>query len=238
MTTAPVKSPPVQGAWPALRRIVQVLAFVLLWAVVFFACAGRLDWPRAWIFVALDSITLVITALLVVRMNAALIAARGKWHKDTKSFDKVFTALHTPLVLAFASVPALDAVRFGWTSIPFVAVWPAALVFEAGMSLIAWAMVVNPFLEPTIRIQRERGHCVIAAGPYRVVRHPMYLGMLLSYAATPVMLGSMWTLAVSGLAIALFIWRTALEDRTLRQELAGYSEYAAATRSRLLPGIW
>lgn len=238
MAAAPVKSPPIPGVWPIVRRILQVLAFVIVWSAIFFLCAGRFDYPRVWIFIVFDLTALIVTAVLVLRFNPELVAARGKLHKDSKTFDKVFTALHAPLPLAFAAIAAFDAVRFHWTSLPFATIWPAAIAFEAGMALIAWAMIVNPFLEPTVRIQRERGHRVIAAGPYRIVRHPMYAGLLLTYVATPVMLGSVWTFAVSATAIVLFLWRTVLEDRTLRQELAGYAEYATRTRFRLVPGLW
>ena len=75
-------------------------------------------------------------------------------------------------------------------------------------------------------------------GPYRFVRHPMYLGAIFLYPATALIFGSRWALALSGLMSALFVWRTALEDRTLRQELPGYREFAASTRYRLVPGLW
>jgi protein-S-isoprenylcysteine O-methyltransferase Ste14 len=45
-------------------------------------------------------------------------------------------------------------------------------------------------------------------------------------------------LAISGAIIALFVWRTVMEDRMLRRELPGYAEYAVRTRYRLVPGLW
>jgi len=52
------------------------------------------------------------------------------------------------------------------------------------------------------------------------------------------MLGSLWALIPGGLAALLTVARTALEDRTLHEELPGYAEYAARVRYRLLPGVW
>jgi protein-S-isoprenylcysteine O-methyltransferase Ste14 len=66
----------------------------------------------------------------------------------------------------------------------------------------------------------------------------MYVGIMLSYLAAPLLLGSMWAYVPATAVILLFIWRTALEDRTLRQELPGYEEYAQRTRFRLLPALW
>jgi protein-S-isoprenylcysteine O-methyltransferase Ste14 len=93
-------------------------------------------------------------------------------------------------------------------------------------------------LETTVRIQEDRDHRVIMTGPYRFVRHPMYVGMLIMNLATPLLLGSVWAFVpVAGMVIALTI-RTALEDRTLQRELPGYADFCKETKYRLLPPIW
>lgn len=97
---------------------------------------------------------------------------------------------------------------------------------------------MNAFLAEYVRIQSERGHTVCTTGPYRIVRHPMYVGVILTVLGIPVLLGSLYALIPAALIAALFILRTALEDRTLRQELPGYAEYARDVRWRLVPGIW
>jgi protein-S-isoprenylcysteine O-methyltransferase Ste14 len=89
-----------------------------------------------------------------------------------------------------------------------------------------------------VRIQEERGQQVIDSGPYAWVRHPMYLGIIVLMLSIPLILGSLWALIPGGLIGALFTVRTALEDRTLQQELPGYPEYARRIRYRLLPWIW
>jgi protein-S-isoprenylcysteine O-methyltransferase Ste14 len=114
----------------------------------------------------------------------------------------------------------------------------AVLVTLAGGAVAALAMYVNRFFSTTVRIQSERGHVVVSGGPYRVVRHPGYVGMLLVYAAIPFALGSRWALALAALTVILVVVRTALEDGTLRADLPGYAEYAGKVRYRLLPGVW
>ena len=76
------------------------------------------------------------------------------------------------------------------------------------------------------------------AGPYRAVRHPGYVGAMLFTLATPLALGSLWALIPAGLTACITVVRTALEDRTLQEELDGYGDYARRVRHRLLPGIW
>ncbi len=99
-------------------------------------------------------------------------------------------------------------------------------------------MAANKFFAATVRIQTDRGHTVAEGGPYRFVRHPGYAGAAAFVVALALMLGSLWALIPAAVALAAVIERTALEDRTLRRELAGYEAYARKTRYRLVPGVW
>jgi protein-S-isoprenylcysteine O-methyltransferase Ste14 len=99
-------------------------------------------------------------------------------------------------------------------------------------------MASNPFFATTVRIQDDRGHCVVSSGPYRPVRHPGYLGSMIYNLVIPLVLDSLWTFIPALLTILLLVVRTKLEDRTLQAELPGYRKYAAAVPYRLIPGIW
>jgi protein-S-isoprenylcysteine O-methyltransferase Ste14 len=89
-----------------------------------------------------------------------------------------------------------------------------------------------------VRVQKDRHQHVIDSGPYRVVRHPMYSAIILLVLCVPIALGSWWALVFSGLIVVVFIVRTHLEDKTLKNELPGYTEYAKKTRYCLIPGVW
>ena len=99
-------------------------------------------------------------------------------------------------------------------------------------------MLVNPYFSSTVRIQKERGHQVVTDGPYRIVRHPSYLGTLVGSLGTSLMLSSLWSLIPAAALMITTIARTSLEDATLCDELPGYRQYAQQTRYRLFPGIW
>ena len=101
-----------------------------------------------------------------------------------------------------------------------------------------WAMLENEHFEQFVRIQDDRSHRVIDTGPYRLVRHPGYLAAVVGSLVSPLMLGTASAFFPAGLVAVLFVWRTALEDRSLCRNLAGYAAYAKRTRWRLVPGLW
>jgi protein-S-isoprenylcysteine O-methyltransferase Ste14 len=221
------------------RRLLQVIGSYAWFVGSLFITAGRWDWVRGWISVALWVVGLTTVGLIVQRCNAPLLEQRAKWRrKDTKHFDKIFLAVLVPLVMIQPAVAGLDAVRFHRSSMPFALVYVGAVLFVLAMVLIGWVMAINPYAESSVRIQTDRGQTVITSGPYRLVRHPMYVGSILMYLGTPMIWGSIWALVLTAVIILLFVWRTTHEDQTLRQELPGYEEFAAQTRYRLLPGVW
>ena len=129
--------------------------------------------------------------------------------------------------------------RFGWAgSIPLWIQVAAFVLLGCSYPLFTWAMVSNKFFSTVVRIQKERGHTVQTGGPYRFVRHPGYASLLVSYITIPIALGSLWACIPMIVLVANLITRTALEDRTLQNELEGYGEYALHVRYRIIPGIW
>lgn len=208
---------------------------ILILAATLFIPADRLDWTMGWALVAIMSIWVIATGLV---SSPELLAERAERREGTKTWDMVVLSFAGLAVLAKFIVAGLD-VRNGWTAqMPLTLQIIALAVAVLGYALGVWAMAANAFFSKVVRIQDDRGQTVATGGPYRVVRHPGYVGEILFELATPIMLGSWWALIPGGLAALFFVVRTALEDKTLHEELPGYAEYAQQTRYRLLPGIW
>jgi protein-S-isoprenylcysteine O-methyltransferase Ste14 len=99
-------------------------------------------------------------------------------------------------------------------------------------------LIENRFFSTVVRIQVDRGHVVCDSGPYRIVRHPGYAGIMLALPGMVLALSSMWTLIPAAVALIIAVIRTVLEDQALRDELPGYPDYARRVRYRLIPGIY
>lgn len=218
-------------------RMVQVLFIIALDAAILFAAAGTLNWTAAWVYVGMRIVALTIGAVVIIRENPEIVNERGRVPKNTKDFDKVFAVIYSPLALILPLVAGLDF-RFSWSEMPLWLNVVGVLGYIPAAILPYWAMLVNNYLTTTVRIQEERGHRVVSDGPYRYVRHPMYVGLILGAICMPLLLGSWWALIPGIMMVLAAIWRTSREDRVLQKELPGYAEYAQQTRYRLLPGVW
>ena len=213
------------------------MAGFVFFSALLFVLAGRIDYWQGWVFIAVSLGFLVLT-LFIFRKNPEFIAERLKPGPGVKKWDRVYMTLAAICGIAMAVLAPLDAARFRWSRVPAGLYAAAVMTYIAGQSIFLWAKTANRFFSSMVRIQTDRGHTVCRGGPYKVIRHPGYVGGLLYQAAMPVLLGSLWGLVPQGIACLALIVRTALEDKTLQRELPGYADYAKEVRFRLIPGIW
>jgi protein-S-isoprenylcysteine O-methyltransferase Ste14 len=231
-------SPQVRRA--AVKWAIQSIFGLVGYGLVLFLAAGRLDWIWGWVLLGIVAGVLAGQPLLMALINPELLIERGKGvvGQGVKTWDRWVVGLAAVFMIASWVVAGLD-VQFILTGpIPLAYHLGGGLVTMLGYALFLWALACNAFFAEGVRIQEERGHTVARGGPYRYVRHPGYIGAILSQVATPLLLGSLWALLPAIAAGVMYIVRTHLEDRTLRKELPGYEEYAQQTRYRLLPRIW
>ena len=222
-----------------VRRGLGALAtgLIVLGSILFIG-AGELAWVQAWVLLGLLVAMLCVNFLVLVRVNRELLEVRVRPERGARRWDKVVLGATTFLWLGSLVLAGLDR-RWGWSApFPILAAVVGACLFVAGDLLILWAMAVNRFFTRLVRIQQERGHSVVRAGPYRYVRHPGYIGWSLMCVSMPLVLGSWWGLAAAVASVGGIVVRTVFEDATLRRELPGYAEYAHQIRWRLLPYVW
>ncbi len=225
----------------APRQWVKLLMVYLLIILALFLCAGTLRWWQAWLFTLMVFVAGIGGHIWADRRHPGLLAERDNADKteNVKPWDRLLAPL---MALGVAFPPVIVAGldhRYGWS--PQFPIWLIVLGFlliAAGYAFGAWAIAENNFFSGLVRIQSDRGHVVCDSGPYRIVRHPGYLGNIIAMIGIVLALGSLWTIIPAAFAAIVIIVRTALEDHTLRAELPGYAEYAKWVKYRLIPGVW
>jgi protein-S-isoprenylcysteine O-methyltransferase Ste14 len=221
-----------------VRFVLGQLVSIAFTGLVIFLSAGRIDWWAAWAVILVWLVWFAAEDFVILRINPGLLQERLAPPKEAKVWDRAILSIIRLLELARYILAGLDQ-RNGWTvDFPWQAQLVALFFCLACTALFAWAMASNPFFSQVVRLQADRGHSVASGGPYRYVRHPSYVAMILFELALSSLLASWWAIIVGGLCSILFILRTALEDRTLQAELPGYPAYAQRVRYRLVPGIW
>jgi protein-S-isoprenylcysteine O-methyltransferase Ste14 len=232
---APGQSEDMDRAVAARMR--QVIGQSVLIVALLFVGSGNWRWAWAWIYVLLSLCLLAVNARVLPR---ELMAERGAGHRreNVASWDRAISLLVGLTMLVVLVVCGLDE-RFGWSPpLPLAVHLLGAAGFVLGQLLFTWAMASNVFFSTMVRLQAERGQTVASGGPYRYVRHPGYTGYVIAGLGNAVLLGSLWGLVPAAVVGVGMIVRTALEDRTLQEQLEGYKEYAQRVRYRLVPGIW
>lgn len=226
--------------WRAVaRRTSQVLGGLFLLMAVFFLSAGRIDLQGAWTLFGLYFVSLLFNMAIFLQFNPELIRVRSEMTRgEMKWWDKLFGVFYTMFLFLMFIVCGLDVGRFRLSSLNIEFLALGIIIFVLGWVFVAWAMVVNKFFETTVRVQKERRHGVVSKGPYSIVRHPGYVGMILYFGCAPLIIGSFYGLIPAMLLADAFVFRTYFEDRMLYEELPGYKEYTKKVRYRLIPFVW
>ena len=224
-----------------MRKFIRRTAVSLLFVgAILFGAAGTLNWPEAWIYLALAAAMSFGGGFWLARRDPALLSERlgSLIQREQKGWDKVLMVVMLALWTGWLILMGLDAGRYHWSEIPLALQGAGLALICLGAYLVWLTLKANSYAAPVVKLQKERGHRVATTGPYAYVRHPMYAGALLFIAGAPLLLGSWWGLAAGAGLVLVIAMRAVLEERTLMAELAGYADYAARVRYRLVPHLW
>lgn len=218
--------------------IAKQLFGTLLFFSLIFISAGTLSYWQGWVYVIIGIIMMVLS-LTVFRPDSELMEERNKPGTGVKSWDKVILGVSFLITLIMYITAGLDSGRFHHSPDFNMIIYLSGIILTiTGQLLFLIAQKQNRFFSSTVRIQSDRGHIVCDSGVYRIVRHPAYMGSIIQAAGFPLLFGSLWSIIPVSLLIILFVVRTCLEDKTLNEELKGYTEYSHKTHYRLIPFLW
>lgn len=216
------------------RLALRLLIGMVVVCALLFVPAGSLKFWQGWAYLVIFFVPGMLAFVYFYKHDPQLIERRMQFKEKVREQKRIMTLVYFIWLIAFV-LPGLDH-RFGWSHSPlWLTVVSQAVVF-GGFATTFWVVKVNRFAARTIQV--EPGQEVISSGPYRIVRHPMYLGGCAMWLFTPLALGSYVALPVFAVLIPLIVLRLLNEEKVLRQELPGYTEYCVHTRFRLVPFVW
>jgi protein-S-isoprenylcysteine O-methyltransferase Ste14 len=218
---------------PVGRRLLRWAAIMTVLALAILGLAGQWRDPWLWAYIGVFAVAALYPTLML-----SDDLARERFRPPEPGADRVPLHWIRAVALAHLIVGLLDAGRWHLTAVPEPARWIGLAGMMLSLPVMFRAMIVNRFFSAVVRIQRERGHRVIDVGPYAIVRHPGYVGMITTVPFGALVIGSWLGFAIALGYAALILRRVVFEDAFLRSHLEGYAQYATRVRYRLVPGVW
>ena len=219
------------------QAVVASLFGMLFFGVLLFWPAGTFDYWQAWVFIAVFGAVSFGPSMYWALRNPEVLRRRMRSGPiaETRTVQKLATVGITATVAAVLVVCALDH-RFGWSQVPTAVVVLGDVLVAVGLGMSMLVVNQNNYAAATITVEEQQP--VISTGLYGVVRHPMYVGALIMMVGMPLALDSYWGLVTVVPGLAVLAMRIDDEEKMLRQDLEGYSEYTQKVHYRLVPGVW
>ncbi len=215
------------------RAWLQTAVSIPVICLLFFLPAGTFAYWQAWVLLAIMFAVGGVTSAYFWRRDPSLLERRMRI-AEKEPAQKVIVTLYYSLLACIVVLSALDH-RMQWSrDVPALVALGDILVI-AGSYLYFIVFRENSFAGATIRVSDDQR--VISTGPYAIVRHPLYDGLLLMCVGIPLGLGSYWALSLVIPIFALVVLRLTNEEAVLVRHLSGYDERTLLSRhSPDLPG--
>jgi protein-S-isoprenylcysteine O-methyltransferase Ste14 len=224
----------MKGSKLKKQVILRFIMAPIFLGLILFLPAGSLDYWQAWIYCAVLLIPASFVVFYFLKHDPELLERRMKM-KEKEEKQKIIVKLGIIIFFIGFIIPGFDY-RYHWSNVPVFLVIAANVFVLSGYIFVFLVLRENSYASRIIEV--EKGQKVITTGPYAIVRHPMYLGILVMYLFTPLALGSYWALIFFLPLIPLLVSRLLNEEEMLLRELPGYEEYCEKTRFHLIPYIW
>jgi len=217
-----------------IKVLIRLALAIIVLGLIFFLPAGSIKFWEAWAYMGILFIPMIFVLIYLLKKDPELLERRMKM-KEKEEPQKVFIKLSLLVFFIAFIIPGFDY-RFEWSEVLFIVIIIADLFIFIGYLLFFLVLKENTYASRIIEV--EKGQKVISTGPYAIIRHPMYVAVLMMYVLSPLALGSYWAvLAVLPLPV-LVIFRIKSEEKILRDKLPGYREYTQKVKYRLIPYIW
>lgn len=207
---------------------------IIVVGLMLFLPAGTLKYWQAWVFMCILFIPTFFVMFYFLKNDPGLLERRIKF-KEKEVQQKTIIKIADLLFFIGFLVPGFDY-RFGWSNVPTFLVILSDIIIFLGYLIVFFVFKENSYASRIIEVDKKQK--VITTGPYSIIRHPMYAGIMLMIIFMPLALGSYWALIFFIPVIVLIIVRTLNEEKVLSGNLKGYKEYMKKVKYRIIPYIW
>lgn len=210
-----------------------LIGLLVVFLILFLPAGSFRFWP-GWLYIFTLFVPMSLVMLYFLKNDPKLLERRLRVREREKE-QKLFVKLSTLCFLVGFLLPGFDF-RWGWSNLS-----SSLIVFSDFMILLGYFVFFLVLRENSYAsrvVEVEKGQKVIDSGPYSLVRHPMYLGVLLMFMFTPLALGSVFALLAFIPLPFLLVLRILNEEKVLLRDLEGYREYCLKTKYRLIPFVW
>ena len=217
-----------------LTVLSRLISGVIMFALMFFLPAGTWSYWQAWMYIGVLIIPMLFVLAYFMKRDPELLERRMKMREERGQQRRIIGVSVLFFILGYI-LPGFD-IRYGWSDMPAWVSIAAAVVMFLSYLLVFRTMQVNSYLSRIIEVAENQK--VIDTDVYGIVRHPMYVGMIVLYVVSPVVLGSWWAIIPALVIIPVIVARILDEEKALESELTGYKEYKQKVRYRLIPFVW
>ncbi|HSH19319.1 MAG TPA: isoprenylcysteine carboxylmethyltransferase family protein [Draconibacterium sp.] len=230
-TTIAANQPGGKLIFKVVSRFLFALVFI---GVLLFVPAGTLKFSNGWLFIAGLMVPMIFTLVFLYIKNPELLVKRMNMN-EKEDVQKKYIKFSFFIYITAYTIPGLDY-RFQWSNVPNWLVIIAFIIMIGGYFMFVAVMIQNRYASRIIEIQNKQK--LIDTGLYSVVRHPMYLAVIILFPASSLVLDSYFALIPMSLLPFLLALRIKNEEQVLLQGLPGYKAYMEKVKYRLIPLIW
>jgi protein-S-isoprenylcysteine O-methyltransferase Ste14 len=216
------------------KIIIRFSLFPIIFGLIILISAGTFNYWQAYLYLSILMVPMAFVVVYFLKNDPKFLERRTR-AKEKEKEQLVIQIVFSLIFLSGFILPGLDK-RFGWSDVSSVIVIIADAVIFLGYILVFSVFRQNSYASRIVEVEKDQK--IITTGLYSIVRHPMYIGVIVMYVPTPLALGSYWGLIPMATIPLALMFRILNEEKVLRKDLPGYTEYCQKTRYRLIPFIW
>ena len=218
-----------------MKKIVVRFSFLPIFlGLLVLLPAGTFDFWQLYIYFAILIVPMTFVLFYFLRNDPQFLERRMR-AKEKEKQQRIIQIILSFIFFSGYIISGFDR-RFGWSVMPMYIVIVADIIILLGYLIIFFVFKQNSYASRIVEV--ERNQTVITSGLYGMVRHPMYLGVLLMFIPAPVALDSFWGLIPMATIPLALVFRILNEEKVLCNGLSGYKEYCQKTKYRLIPFVW